>query len=482
LSADPLDQFGNPYASAVAYTSSNDLVATVDANGLVTAIAQGQASITASNGAVAGICDITVSTLPVLTHITMSLSSGTRYPGQSQVVDVQTIDQFGNNIAANVTFTSSDQNVVTAGPNAGMPGTFIIQAMALGGPITVTASAGGLSTTANITVVPQPVLNSITVSPSTAAVVAGKTQQLAARTIDQFGNDIFAAVNWTSSDAAVATVNNGVVTAVALGTATISAVSGNVSGQATITVTPLLVLGSITVNPATATTVVGQTQQFAAQPLDQFGNSIAASITWTTSDSAIATISGSGLLSAIAAGPVTVTATSGAVAKTSSVTVEATTPQIILDISSPADVTAGLPATWQVTYSESEVVGLVLRVDKGDPISPDSAVSGIASFTYTFATPGQHTMTFIATGPTGTVTMQTIIVYVREPQEKLLPFYISEEWKNVKGKMVPWFTVTGPTGVTGKANYLVTTRKVRQKDGKKTCTVTVQETAKVAPK
>ncbi|MFA6171534.1 MAG: Ig-like domain-containing protein [Patescibacteria group bacterium] len=79
------------------------------------------------------------------------------------------------------------------------------------------------------------------------------------------------------------------------------------------------VLTAINLTPAVV--AVGATHQFTASPLDQFGNPIAATLTWTSSNTTVGTVNGSGLFSALAAGPATVTATSGSVSGTAGVSV-----------------------------------------------------------------------------------------------------------------------------------------------------------------
>lgn len=83
-----------------------------------------------------------------------------------------------------------------------------------------------------------PVADSVTVSPDEETVAVGATVQLTAKVADENGDDIAdAEVTWSSSDDAVATVSDsGLVTAVASGTATVTATSGSANGPATVTV------------------------------------------------------------------------------------------------------------------------------------------------------------------------------------------------------------------------------------------------------
>jgi acid phosphatase len=114
------------------------------------------------------------------------------------------------------------------------------------------------------------------------------------------------------------------VTANAAGSATITATSEGKTGTSAITVTPVPV-ASVTVTPATASVATGGTVQLTATPKDANGNPLTGRvITWQSSNSAIASVNGSGLVTGVAAGgPVTITATSEGQSGTSAVTVAA---------------------------------------------------------------------------------------------------------------------------------------------------------------
>src|SRR5207249_8974564 len=101
----------------------------------------------------------------------------------------------------------------------------------------------------------------------------------------------------------------------------INAVSEGRSGTASISVSNVLV-ASVAVSPATASLTVGGTQQLIATPKDANGNPLTGrTISWTNSNSGVATVNGSGLVGASAAGSATITATSEGQSGTASVTV-----------------------------------------------------------------------------------------------------------------------------------------------------------------
>ena len=134
---------------------------------------------------------------------------------------------------------------------------------------------------------------------------AGKTGAISVQTAPS--NATVKSLTWSSSDASVASVSNGTVTAHKAGTATITAVADNgVSGSCTVTVTAAPVaVSSVTLNQTTMTLDVGKTGTLTAtvQPADAVNKNI----TWTSSNTAVATV-WSGTVTAVAPGTVTITA------------------------------------------------------------------------------------------------------------------------------------------------------------------------------
>ncbi|HWC19696.1 MAG TPA: Ig-like domain-containing protein [Terriglobales bacterium] len=168
----------------------------------------------------------------------------------------------------------------------------------------------------------------LSASPGNTSIQPGNTQQFTAT--GTFGNggtgDVTSQTKWTSSDPAVATITaSGLATGVSFGATTITASCQCYEAKNTLTVSSQTVnLTSITVTPASPTISVGKTQQFTATA--NFSNNTTSVITgssvWTSSDNTIATINSSGLATGVSAGNVTITATSGTVSGTTTLTVQ----------------------------------------------------------------------------------------------------------------------------------------------------------------
>lgn len=170
-----------------------------------------------------------------------------------------------------------------------------------------------------------PVATSVTVSAASLTLTSiGQTQQLTAIVRDQNGQTMASVtVTWSSSNLGVVSVDNsGFVTAVANGTATITAAAGSAIGTASASVAQEVQV--VTLSPSSATlTAIAETVQLTATAEDGNGNPVTgASIDWASSDATVAMVSSTGLVTAVATGTAAITASSGAASAASSITVE----------------------------------------------------------------------------------------------------------------------------------------------------------------
>ena len=159
---------------------------------------------------------------------------------------------------------------------------------------------------------PSAVLTTLNVSLLSSSLQPGQSTVASASGLDQNNAAIATGVvQWSSSAPTVATVNaSGVVAAITPGSAQIIASAGSRTGVASVTVIPTPV-ASVVVNPATASLVVGGTQQFTASTVDAAGAVLAGRIvTWSSADPTRVTVSAAGLATAVAAGSTTISATS----------------------------------------------------------------------------------------------------------------------------------------------------------------------------
>ncbi|HVX42050.1 MAG TPA: Ig-like domain-containing protein [Gemmatimonadaceae bacterium] len=233
-------------------------------------------------------------------------------------------DSSGNAMTGAVapTWSSDDQSVATV-DNAGS-----VRAVGVG-TTKIEATIDNVVGTATVTVVlPAPVLTRVAITPASASIAVNDTVRLKATAYSQFNgvmNGLTA--TWKSSDTTVATVaSNGLVTAKSSGTATITGTISGVAGTASITVTPPVVtLQRVDVTPDTAQVKVGGTATFTATAYGSDGRVFAGApaATWSTGDTTIATVSGTGVVTGKAAGATTVTATINGVKGTATISVSA---------------------------------------------------------------------------------------------------------------------------------------------------------------
>ncbi len=179
---------------------------------------------------------------------------------------------------------------------------------------------------------PPPVtLSSIDVTPASATVAIGGTQQYVAMGTysDDTTDDITSSVTWKSSKTRIAAIDSsGLATGVRKGIAYITAaLDGVTSNQATLTVsrtapTPPTTLESIEVTPTSATVAVGGSRQYTATGSYSDGSTenITSSATWSSSDPGVATVS-SGLATGVSEGTTSITATLDGLSDAASLTV-----------------------------------------------------------------------------------------------------------------------------------------------------------------
>ena len=308
LTAEAWDQNQRPVTgTAVTWTSSDEAIVAVDASGLARAVANGEATITASAGPTAsGTAAITVR--QVAGTVSVTPVADTLVAGDTLRLAAEALDANGHIVAEAVfSWSSSDPMVAT------VDSTGLVIAKSAGEAAIGAASADASGRMALRVIAAAPTL--ISVSPDSVRLEAlGDTAQLVARVRDQRGRAIEGAeVAWSSDDHAVATADSaGLVTAVGGGTTRVKASLGGLSEEAAVAV--MQVVDSVVVSPAADTLVAGDTLQLAAEALDANGHTVAgAEFVWSSSDSALATVDSTGLVTAASTGEAGITAMSGGV-------------------------------------------------------------------------------------------------------------------------------------------------------------------------
>ena len=418
-----LDQNGVALATqpTLVWSSSNSSIAGIDsATGLATGTAIGTITIGATNGTIEGTTTLTVNPAviaPVLTSVTVTPATSTIVAGSSTQLTSNPLDQnLIPFVGATTAWSSSDTAVATVDINGLVTGistgTSTVTATATMGTTTVTG-------TSLITVTPStvnPVLTSITISPVNPSIAIGSTTQFTATGLDQNGVALVTQplFDWTSSNMNTGTIglDNGMFTAVAAGTSTITVTSEGttvLSTTTTATVSAPLVLTTINVAPVNPSINVGSTTQFTAIGLDQNGAALATQpvFTWTSSNPSVASVgSTTGIATGASVGTTTITATSGTVTGTTVLTVNAPvfTPVLTSITIAPVNPTLAVGSSTQFTAVGLDQNGVALVTQPlFDWTSSSSTVGTIGLESGMFSALTAGTTTIMVSTEEGTV-------------------------------------------------------------------------------
>ena len=308
----------NATDKTVTWVSSDDSVVTVDNDGKVKAIKEGKAAIVAKAGEKTAKCEVTVNKKVIAVEsITLNKNSASLKVGETVTLTATVKPDDATN--KTVTWSTSDDSVAEV--NDG-----VVTAKKVGSA-SITAKAGDKEATCAITVEATPV-TSVTLDKTTATLKVGETVTLTATVKPDDATD--KTVTWSTSDASVAEVNDGVVTAKKVGSASITAKAGDKEATCAITVeaTPVT---SITLDKTSASLKVGETVTLTAtvKPDDATDKTV----TWSTSDASVAEVN-EGVVTARKAGSASITAKAGSLEAVCIVSVEA--PVTLIDLGLPS--------------------------------------------------------------------------------------------------------------------------------------------------
>ena len=313
----------------------------------------------------------------------------------------------------------------------------LVHALALG-VSEIAATIDGKQATATVTVIPVSVAT-VTIDPPAPIVAVAFTTPLTAVTKDAAGNVLTdRAVAWHSEAEGVATVDaSGVVTGVSPGTAVIVAESEGKSGSVTVTVT-VAPVDHVEVQPPDPTVQVGLTITLSATPRDALGNALGdRPVEWASVTPGVATVDAAGIVTGVAVGTTTITATvEGKVGSTTAtfIPAEPVAPVASVSISPSApsvakyaegeltatlrdadgNVLTGRPIAWSTTPGTGEVT---LLATSGATITMRGAAEGTATVTATSETKSRTVTVTVTRAPVATVSVSPAAVELVAPSE-----------------------------------------------------------------
>ena len=192
----------------VVYTSGDAAIATVDENGVITGVAEGETTITATVGELSA--SRTVSVIIPVDSLTAEDISLHLADGAAPLTYVVTPEHF----TGNLTFASADESIATVDA-AGQ-----VTPVAVGDTTVTVTAPNGLTATAAVHVWDGP--KALTLTPGKTEITTGGGTQIAVA--DEAGNEVAAeSLTWTSSDESIATVTEGRVDVTGTGAVTITA-------------------------------------------------------------------------------------------------------------------------------------------------------------------------------------------------------------------------------------------------------------------
>jgi len=220
----------------VEFSSSNPAVATVNASGVVSGVSVGAVTINAKavQDQVTGTASINVVQARVANVAITPAGSQTVFQGTTLQLSATLRDAQNNTLTGRtVNWTTSNQAIATVSSSG------LVTGVALG-TVQITAESEGAAASVQVNVQPRPV-QTVTLSPNPGTVKQGAQLQMTLDLRDASGNPLTTAgrsVVWDSSNRPVATVQDGVVSGVSQGTATITVTVDGKSASASVTVTP----------------------------------------------------------------------------------------------------------------------------------------------------------------------------------------------------------------------------------------------------
>ncbi len=301
----------------ITWSTSDNRIATVDMNGLVTAVAPGVITITAEAEGKTAKADITVAVVPVDRVEIGPAGSFTVSQDESLILTAKAFDAADQEIIGRtVSWSTTDPLIATVG---GLGEVNLLDV----GMTTIVVEIDGITATAMLTITPSAVAT-ITLSAIANEVSDNETRQVTAELRDSANNTLTGrTIVWTSDDPTIATVDsNGLILGVDLGTTIIRANAEGIEATFTIEIIPGPPV-SVEITPASATLdMANPTIQLTAILLDNQGNIAVDQVIWSSSDASVVSVDvATGLATRVGPGTAIITAFSEGFIGTSVITV-----------------------------------------------------------------------------------------------------------------------------------------------------------------
>lgn len=234
------------------------------------------------------------------------------------------------------------------------------------GSTAIIANARG--TTGFATIVSDANVASVNMSSGTLNIGLGQALTITATPVDAAGRALFRPITWASSAPAVATVSaTGLVTSVSAGTTTITATSEGKIGSTLVTIVPPPPVNTVTLSPTSGymPTTVGVPLAITLRDASNNVLTDARIVAWSSSDNALATVSGTGVVTGAGVGNVTITALSEGKSATATFRVR-------------TGLKSGVPVTFGNTNNDGD--GSLFSVANNNPNTDFNYISSFAVY------------------------------------------------------------------------------------------------------
>jgi M6 family metalloprotease-like protein len=291
----------------ISWSSNNEAVATVSEDGTVTAKSVGTAVITATstNGKTAS-CTVTVEKkLIPITEVSLSESAVGIIEGNTHKLTATVLPE-NTTDSKSISWSSNNEAVATVSEDG------TITAKSVGTAVITATSTNGKTADCTVTVSKKEIpITEVYLDKSSATLTEGDSTTLVATVLPENTTD-GKSIKWSSSNVAVATVDlMGKVTAKSAGTAIITATSENgKTASCTVTVEKKLIpITEVSLSESAVGIIEGNTHKLTATVLPE-NTTDSKSISWSSNNEAVATVSEDGTITAKSVGTAVITATS----------------------------------------------------------------------------------------------------------------------------------------------------------------------------
>ena len=358
---------------------------------------------------------------PSVASVVVSPTSAKLQVGGTQRFTVTARASDGSSVSgASITWTSSNTAVVSVNTQG--------LATAVGvGTATIRAVADGVTSAPVTVTVAAPPVASVAINPSSPQqMTVGATRMFAvtAHTVDGSTRDDVE-VSWTSSNTAVVSISNqGLATAVGIGTAIIRAVADGVTSSPVMITVTAPPIASVTVNPSSPQQLmVGSTRMFAATARTADGSTRDdVEVSWTSSNTAVVSIDSMGVATAAGIGTAIIRAVADGV----------TSAPVMISVIAPQveSVTVSPSSPQRLTVGAIRVFAATVRTTDGSSLE-DAEVTWTSSNTAVVTIDESGLTTAVGVGTTmiravsGGVTSAPVMITVVEPPPVVASIVVS---------------------------------------------------------